>query len=137
LNLTSFARYQPRDGGRFVQAVIDESVIEGVTNWANLVFESSQEYVHVKSGELKASGHVVVTVAGKTVTAAVVYDSEHSVFNEFGTGIRGATSEGAGDGPYDPNWPGMEAIPFLRPAFDHHRDEAESMTRENIAVALR
>lgn len=137
MNLTSFARYQPRDGGRFVAAVIDEAVTQGVTDWANLVFVTSQELVAVDKGDLKASGHVVITVTGKTVTAAVVYDSDHSVFVEFGTGIRGAASAGAGDGPYNPNWSGMPSQPFLRPAFDAHRDEAESMTRETIAVALR
>jgi HK97 gp10 family phage protein len=137
MNLTSFSRYQPRDDGRFVQAVIDEAVMQAVTDWATAVFNSSQELVPVDTGELKDSGHVVVTKTGKTVSAAVVYDSDHSVFVEFGTGIRGAASAGAGDGPYNPNWPGMPAQPYLRPAFDQHRDEAESMTRETIAVALR
>jgi HK97 gp10 family phage protein len=108
-----------------------------LVTWATAVFNSSQELVPVDTGELKESGHVVVTQTGKTVSAAVVYDSEHSVFLEYGTGIRGAASAGAGDGPYNPNWPGQPAQPYLRPAFDQHRDEAQSMTRETIAVALR
>ncbi len=137
MNLTSFSRYQPRDGGRFVQATIDEAVLQAVTDWANLVFQTSQELVPVDTGELKASGRFEVAVTGKSFTAAIVYDSDHAVYVEFGTGIRGAASAGAGDGPYNPNWPGMPAQPYLRPAFDQHRDEAESMTRETIAVALR
>jgi len=137
LNLTSFSQYQPRDGGRFVAATIDDAVLQAVTDWANLVFQTSQELVAVDTGELKASGRVEVAITGKTFTAAIVYDSDHSVYVEFGTGIRGAASAGAGDGPYDPNWPGMPAQPYLRPAFDQHREEAPSMVKATIAVALR
>lgn len=138
MNLTSFSRYVPRNGGgQFIQAKVDEAVAQFVTAWATKVLETAQGTVAVRSGELRDSGHVEVTETGKTVAAAVVFDSPHAVFVEFGTGQRGAASPGAGDGPYNPNWPGMAAIPFLRPAFDAHRDEAEGMAREFVGVALK
>lgn len=137
MNLTSFSKFQPRAGsGQFIQAKVDAAVQEAVTAWATKVYETSQEFVAVDTGDLKASGHVEVTSTGKTIAAAVVYDSDHSVFVEFGTGQRGAASPGAGEGPYDPNWHGMAAQPYLRPAFDENRESAEGMTRETIAVAL-
>jgi len=137
INLTSYATYQPRgDNGRFIQAKIDAAIEQAITDWANKVFDLSQEYVPVDTGELKSSGHVEVVRAGKTIAAAVAYEAPYSVYVEYGTGVRGAASAGAGDGPYDPNWTGMPAQPYLRPAFDELRDEAEGMTREVVTAAL-
>ncbi len=137
MNMTSFAKYQPRsDGGRFIEARITEAVTRAITNWADRVLVAAQGYVPVRSGELRDSGHVEVTEAGKTVYAAVVFDAPHSAFVEFGTGIRGAASPGAGPGPYSPTWPGMPSQPYLRVAFDELRDQAEPMARETVTVAL-
>lgn len=137
MHLTSFAKWQPRDGGRFIEAKIEEAVKAGVVAWANRVFETSQALVPVDTGELKASGHVEVQQVGKQVFASVTYDAEHSVYVEYGTGQRGAASAGAGDGPYSETWPGMPAQPFVRPAFDAHRDEATGVVAETIAIALK
>lgn len=133
MKLTSFAMYRPRgDGGRFVAGKIDEIVHKAITEWAGKVLATAQVLASVDTGELRASGHI--EQSGKAV--AVVFDAPHSVYVEFGTGQRGAASAGAGEDPYSPNWPGMPAKPYLRPAFDEHRGEAEGMTREKIAVAL-
>ena len=136
MNLSSYSKYQPRDGGRFVAAKIDEAVLNACLRWAEAVFETSQSLVPVDTGELKASGYVEIQGTGKSIAVGVVYDSEHSVYVEYGTGRAGAASAGAGDVPYDANWPGMVAQPYLRPAFDEHRDEAPAMTRAEIVVAL-
>ena len=101
---------------------------------AYIVFDVSQSLVHVDTGELKASGHVEVV---SDTSAAVIYDSDHAMYNEYGTGIRGAASPGAGPGPYDPNWPGMAAIPFLRPALDSTRPEVLEVFRDNMAAAVK
>lgn len=53
-----------------------------------------------------------------TAEAAVFTDVGYAGYVEFGTGIRGAASPGAGPYPYNPNWPGMVAQPYLRPALD-------------------
>ena len=138
MNLTSYARYVPKDpGGRFIASIVDAAVLLAVTGWADKVLSTAQQLVPVDTGELKASGHLEVSQSGKTVAAAVVFDAPYSVYVEFGTGIRGAASPGAGDGPYSESWPGMAAQPYLRPAFDAHRNEAEGMTREFVGVALK
>lgn len=138
MNLTSYSNYQPRSGaGRFIEAKITEAITSAVTAWAERVLATAQSIVAVRSGDLLDSGHIVVTETGRTIAAAVVFDSPHSVFVEFGTGIRGAASPGAGDVPYSPTWPGMAAQPYLRPAFDQHRFEAEPMARETVTVALK
>ncbi len=138
MNLTSFSTYKPRgDAGRFVVAKVTEALKQGITAWAERVLGTAQSLVPVDTGELKASGHVVVNETGSTVAAAVVFDAGHSVFVEYGTGQRGAASPGAGPGPYNPSWPGMAAQPYLRPAYDEHRGEALGMTKEAIAVAIK
>jgi HK97 gp10 family phage protein len=131
--LTSFARYQPRVNGRFVAAIVDEAVQAAITAWSERVLETAKSIVPVDTGELRDSGQVVVN----GTYAAVEFTSDHAVYVEYGTGRRGAASPGAGPGPYDPNWPGMRAQPYLRPAFDAHRDEAPQMTAEFIGAALK
>jgi HK97 gp10 family phage protein len=137
MNLTSFSRYQPRSGaGQFIEAKITQAVTHAITEWAERVLATAQVLVPVDTGALRESGHVEVSESGKTVYAAVVFDSPHSVFVEFGTGIRGAASPGAGPGPYSPTWPGMPAQPYLRPAFDEWRAWPVAMVEETVTVAL-
>lgn len=102
-----------------------------------IVLEEAEAIVHVLSGELRESGHLEVTTTENGASAAVIFDSPHAAFNEWGTGQRGEASPGAGDGPYDPNWPGMEAIPFLRPAMDTARPAIVEVFRDNYAAATK
>jgi HK97 gp10 family phage protein len=131
--LTSFTRYQPRVNGRFVVAKVDEAVQAAITAWAGRVLETAQSIVPVDTGELRDSGQVVVN----GTHAAVEFTAGHAIYVEYGTGRRGAASPGAGPGPYNPNWPGMRAQPYLRPAFDQQRAEAPQMTAEFIGAALK
>lgn len=57
----------------------------------------------------------------------------YAPYPEFGTGQRGAASAEAGPGPYDPNWPGMAPIPFMRPSYD----ELKSTALDTVAAAVR
>ncbi len=58
----------------------------------------------------------------------VIGASDHSAFVEGGTGQRGASEAPKGPGPkpeglsYNPEWPGMAAIPFLTPALVEDKD---------------
>ena len=136
MKITSSSVYQPRDGGRFVIAKVTEGIRDGVIQWAGEVLDTAQALVPVDTGDLKASGHVTVAETNKSIAAAVSFDMPYASFVEFGTGIRGAASAGAGEGPYSTSWVGMPAQPYLRPAFEMHRGEAQSMTREKINEAL-
>jgi HK97 gp10 family phage protein len=137
MKITSSSIYKPRNGGgQFVAAQISKGVREAVIEWAGDVLDTARGLVPVDTGELKASGHVTVAETNKTLAVAVSFDADHAGFIEFGTGIRGASSPGAGDGPYSPTWAGQSAQPYLRPAFDQNRSKAEAMTREKIQEAL-
>lgn len=97
-------------------------LVEAVTEGCAAVVEEAQSIVPVAGGQLRDSIHTAsVELVGTKVTGTVVADAPHAAFNEFGTGIRGAASPGAGAGPYSESWPGMPATPFMRPALDSSR----------------
>jgi hypothetical protein len=101
-----------------VEARVVPKIIKAVTGGTQAVYELSQEYVAVDTGELKDSGGTEVTWIGQVVKGQVYYTAGHAGYVEFGTGLRGAGSLGAGPFAYDPEWPGMVAQPYLRPALD-------------------
>lgn len=102
---------------------------------AEVVLEEAEAIVPVDTGELRESGHTEIEVEGSTVHGYVVFDSPHAGYVEFGTGQRGAASEGAGPYPYDPNWPGMVAQPYARPALDTARPAIIEIFRDNVVLA--
>jgi HK97 gp10 family phage protein len=71
-----------------------------------------------------------------SVTAMVSPHTDYAVYVEFGTGRRGEASPGAGEGPYDPNWPGMVAQPYMRPAADDNRDACVDAITAGLKDAL-
>ncbi len=117
-------------------ALIAQAATDGAEQWAQQVLLDAQAIVPARTGELKDSGHVELKVSSTAADASVVFDSGHAVHVEFGTGIRGAESAGAGAGPYDPNWKGMPAQPYLRPAFDDNIDKALPIIQASVTEAL-
>lgn len=123
--------------GQFISGRITPGVVDGVTKFTQIVYDESQILVPVDKGDLKASGHVVIEVKDKQVVGHVIYDSEHAAYNEYGTGIAGASSPGAGDVSYNMQWPGMPATPFLRPSLDSARDAGMSAFKGSVAAQMR
>ena len=111
-------------------------LVKGAGNAAQAVFDISQTLVHVRSGELKASGVQPCPVewTGTRVTGYVTYRSAHAAYNEFGTGRRGEASAWAGPYPYKQDWPGMTAIPFIRPAMDIGRQQILDAFQAGLGV---
>ena len=134
MNVRATATWTPRNSaGQFIEAIVKPAAMEAARAAAALVLERSQQIVPVDTGELKASGKIVERQTDKTVVAEIVYTAEHAAYVEFGTGQRGAGSPGAGPYPYNPNWPGMAAQPYLRPAID----ESHEAIKGEFAVRLR
>lgn len=110
MNWGSFAR---------VEELLVPKLIKAAAAGAAIALGNTQLLVPVDTGELKASGSATPPEwVGTTVTAYVQYSAAHSAFVEWGTGVRGASSPGAGPWNYDVNWPGMPAQPYLRPGLD-------------------
>ena len=136
-SIKATARFTPRAGsGQFVKVRITPAAVASVQAGCQMIFDRSQELVPVDTGELKASGKVVITEGEATVSGKVIYDANHAAYVEFGTGIRGESSAGAGQGPYDPNWMGMPAQPFLRPAYEEAKEPIRELFRSNISTAV-
>lgn len=118
----STARFVPGDV-RGVVVRISSKLQIAAEHAQAIVKQEAEAIVPIDTGELILS--IVadpITDDGERVVATVSAPAPHSAFVEFGTGMRGASSAGAGPYDYDLDWPGMVAIPFMRPALDLARD---------------
>lgn len=123
--LHATAQYTPRnDVGQFIAQRITPAVIAATQEAAALVLVEAQAIVPVRTGQLRDSGRVgEVRELNSRATADVEFTAGHAAYVEYGTGVRGSESPGAGPYPYDPDWHGMPAQPYLRPALDTARSE--------------
>lgn len=120
------------------QKAFEQAARLSVEQGAHIVLEETEAIVPVDTGELRESGHVeIIESSGPKPSAAVVFDAGHAAYVEYGTGIRGAASAGAGEGPYSESWPGMPAQPFLRPSLDTARPAILEVFRDNTALATK
>ncbi len=100
-----------------------------------MIQQTAQGYVPVDTGNLRESITVSVEETGSTVVGRVSTDVEYAAYVEYGTGMRGMESAGAGAGPYNPNWPGMPAQPYMRPALDEARGAIKEIFASNISLS--
>ena len=120
-----------------IGATVLNAVSDGVGKAAVIIQEEAQGIVHVRSGELRDSIQAQEPVIdGNVATAEVTAGTDHNFYVEYGTGKRGEASGGAGDGPYDPNWPGMDALPYMRPPLDTRRDDVFNAVAEAVSDAI-
>lgn len=139
VSLKARVQYTPRSSaGQFIAATITPGVIASVKAAQGLIVQEAQSMCPVRTGALRESiAAVEPDDSGKTVTGAVEATAPYAGYVEFGTGIRGAASPGAGPYPYSPTWPGMEAQPFLRPALDSTREAVKEVFASNLSIALK
>jgi HK97 gp10 family phage protein len=123
--------------GRFTDVIISPIAVETVRQAGEMIQQAARRLCPVATGALRDSILVEVQQLEKTVRAAVGPTMYYAGYVEFGTGIRGASSPGAGQGPYSPTWPGMPAQPYMRPALDEQREAIQDLFRSNLSVALR
>lgn len=101
------------------------------------MLQEAQAIVPVDTGELRDSGAVVMEESDKRVVGHVVFSAGHAGFVEWGTGIRGSESPGAGPWIYSSTWPGMAARPFLRPSLDVARDAGRALFASQVSAAMK
>lgn len=137
MSLSARAQFTPRgDLGRFVETRVTPAVVASVQAACQLIEDRAKELAPVDTGALRDSITTTIDDSGKTVVGWVQPNVPYSVFVEYGTGIRGAESAGAGAGPYSSTWPGMVAQPYMRPALDESRGAVLDLFRSNISLAL-
>ena len=131
------AIFRPRsDIGRFVETNVTPAVRKSVEEVCQMVEKRAKALCPVDTGALQASISTEIEELAKTIRGSVAPDTDYAAYVEFGTGIAGAASAGAGEGPYSPTWPGMVAQPYMRPAVDEVKPKAEEIFRSNIGVAI-
>jgi HK97 gp10 family phage protein len=138
MRLYAKATYTPRTtSGQFMEAVITPGARASVQAACQTIQQRAQALAPVDTGALRESIAVSIDDTGKTVVGTVGPNVDYAAYVEFGTGKAGASSPGAGAGPYNPNWPGMPAQPYMRPAFDETKPEILDLFRGNIASYLK
>lgn len=128
----------PRNSaGQFIASRVTPAIRAGIKAYVQVIFDESQTLVPVDTGELKESGSIVIEETERRVTGHVVYSAPHAAYVEYGTGIRGAESPGAGPYSYSPTWPGMAAQPYLRPALDTAREAGLALFRGAASAEMK
>lgn len=137
MKLSATATFRPRnDLGQFVPAKFGPAVTASVQAACATIQRAAQAYCPVDTGALRESITVQVEETGSTVVGRVGPHTDYAAFVEFGTGGRGASSPGAGPGPYGSR-AGQVAQPYMRPAYDETRPTILDLFRGNLATALR
>jgi hypothetical protein len=137
VGLSATAKFTPRnDLGQFVPVFVTPGVRASVEAWCKLVLDRILEIVPRDTGALADSYQSSIEDTGKTIVGRVGTTLYYAVYVEYGTGIRGASSAGAGDGPYSSTWPGMAAQPHVRPAYDEARGVTLDLFRSNVLLGM-
>ena len=111
------------DPRAILNRIVAARILPAVRASQVIVIQEAQAYCPVDTGALRASIQALEPEDdGSRVVGLVVATMPYAPYVEFGTGIAGESSPGAGPGPYSTTWPGMESQPFLRPACDSARD---------------
>ncbi len=132
------ATFRPRgDLGRFVDAKITPAVRQSVKEACDMIRDRAKQLCPVRSGDLRDSIETDDPEdLAKTVRAGVGPHMPYAAYVEFGTGIAGAASAGAGPYPYSENWAGMVAQPYMRPAFDEVKPKVLDVFKGHIGAAI-
>jgi len=138
MRLQATAQFKPRgDLGRYVEVHITPAVRSAVEKSLKLIESSAKAKAPVDTGALRDSITSSIDDSGKTIVGQVGPHVPYAAYLEFGTGIAGAGSAGAGPGPYSSTWPGMIARPYMRPAIDENRTTVKDLFRGELSLALR
>jgi HK97 gp10 family phage protein len=124
------------DGGQFVASNITPAVRAAIQECGELVRDTAKMYCPVDTGALQESISSTLDDTGKTIIARVEPGMHYAMYVEFGTGMRGVSSPGAGPLDYDPNWPGMVAQPYMRPAYDECAPKIKDILGSHVTGAM-
>lgn len=119
MNIRASATFKPGNLAA-LEARLVPGLIAATSKGTEIVAADAKSIAPVDTGDLVSKIGTTTTWQGQRVTGSVVSSSDHAAYVEFGTGVRGAASPGAGPFPYNPEWPGMPAQPHMRPAIDQN-----------------
>ena len=109
---------------------VESSLIDGVNKATGVVLGSAKAICPVDTGLLRSSIHITPAVRlGKEIKGQVGTSVEYAPFVEFGTGVRGESTNENTFFPvsYSPDWAGQIAQPYLMPALENNADKIEQI----------
>ena len=135
--ISATARFIPRgDLGQFIPIKVTDAVRASVESGLKLIQDTARAFCPVDTGALRDSITYEIEELPKSIRGAVGPHTHYAAYVEFGTGLRGEASPGAGEGPYSTEWPGMPAQPYMRPAFDEAGPAIYDLFRGNLLLEL-
>lgn len=98
------------------------------------VHATAKHLCPVRDGDLRNRMKMSVGEDGDTIVGRVSNDSDHAMFVEFGTGVRGESSNYPRADKlglsYRPDWKGQVAQPFMYPALKQNEDFIKAIIGE-------
>lgn len=119
---------------------INNALISGVSKAAMLVQGSAKNKTPVDSGALRQSIRTdKAKIQGGNVIATVSTNLEYAPYVEFGTGLRGQSTNTNTEVKvnYRSDWSGNRAQPFLWPALRENQNNSIKIIREEIRKAVK
>lgn len=125
-----------------LKKVFNQSSEQATLKTALLIQQTAKELVPVQTGTLQDSIEIETLKVGPYIQTSVFTKCYYAPYVEFGTGIRGAISNGELKYPMSSSgynyWTqGMEAQPFLWPAYKLHEKQLKRITQLEIQTLLR
>lgn len=133
-------------------ARVGQGMFDGVSKASELIRDEAKALAPVDTGALRESitsdvQRGIRSITGNrsgamsdtafAVSGTVAPHVMYAAYVEFGTGQRGQASAGAGDGPYNPNWKGQPAQPYMRSSFDANANRAVDLITEAVQDSLK
>ena len=137
MSIWATVKFTPRNAyGEFVPGIVTPAVRAGVEGVCDFIKERAQALAPLRTGRLRDSIFTKIDERLISIRGYVAPNVPYAAYVEFGTGIRGEMSAGAGGGPYSPTWPGMAAQPYMRPALDEAKDAMLGLIGDKLSAAI-
>jgi HK97 gp10 family phage protein len=132
--ISARAQFRPRSStGQFINANIQPATVASVQASLDLIEQTAKGYCPVDTGALRESISSEISTRGKTVVGKVGPHMFYADFVEYGTGRRGDPSAPY---PHVMSWPGMDAKPYMRPAFDESKGAILDLFAAQIGASI-
>lgn len=117
----------------------EEVVKQSMRKNIQLVKNEAKLLCPVRDGDLRKSIRSSVSIKKGTAKGMVYTNSDHAAYVEFGTGMRGETSNLNSEVniTYKQDWSGMEAQPYLYPALKNNKDKVLGEIENDVRKAIR
>lgn len=117
----------------------EEVLYKTLQKQGELVKGQAKELCPKKTGDLRKSIRKSTKRYKGKIVARVYTNSDHAAYVEFGTGMRGESSNTNSnvEVTYKQDWSGIEAQPYLYPALKNKEDEIMKNIKENLKEAIR